>query len=367
MLLGAEIRVHTDHKNLTHKLSSFTTQRVMRWRLLLEEYGPKFLYKEGESNVIADALSRVPTTRTEREKSLHGFDPHVTLSSTTPPSSSSSTSRTSPDADSNENPADTEKDMADIDNYYSIILDDVELADCLLVHPEFDEHKRNPFGYNTIRHYQQQCARTPGLIAANPNLYEMRTLGGVQLVCRRLPNNQFKIVLPDDMLPRLVTYFHRAMYHAEGTDRLIASISRHFYHPGIRAVCEDVIRRCKTCQRMKKSARQYAQLAPRDHLTLVPWREIHTDVIGPWKVKVNGHNLVFNALTTIDPVTCLLEIQRLPKANPTAQQAYTALDESWLSRHPKPDICLHDQGSEFIGHDFQIPMANRGITCKSIS
>ena len=61
MLLGAKIVVKTDHKNLTHKLSSFTTQRVMCWRLLLEEFGPIFEYKKGVENVIADALSRVPT------------------------------------------------------------------------------------------------------------------------------------------------------------------------------------------------------------------------------------------------------------------------------------------------------------------
>ena len=57
MLLGAKITVHTDHKNLTHKLSTFTTQRVMRWRLLLEEYGPEFAYKKGSENCIADVLS----------------------------------------------------------------------------------------------------------------------------------------------------------------------------------------------------------------------------------------------------------------------------------------------------------------------
>ena len=67
MLLGAKINVHTDHKNITHNVSKFTTQRVMRWRLLLEEFGPNFFYKKGEENIVADAFSRVPTTLLERD------------------------------------------------------------------------------------------------------------------------------------------------------------------------------------------------------------------------------------------------------------------------------------------------------------
>ena len=59
ILLGSVIRVHTDHKNLTHWLTEFTAQRVLRWRLLLEEFTPTFLYKAGPDNILADALSRV--------------------------------------------------------------------------------------------------------------------------------------------------------------------------------------------------------------------------------------------------------------------------------------------------------------------
>ena len=67
ILLGSAIRVHMDHKNLTHRLTDFTTQRVLCWRLLLKEFNPTFLYKAGPDNVLADALSRVPMARTERE------------------------------------------------------------------------------------------------------------------------------------------------------------------------------------------------------------------------------------------------------------------------------------------------------------
>jgi hypothetical protein len=38
ILLGQKIRVYTDHKNLT--CVNFNTDCVMRWRLILEEYGP---------------------------------------------------------------------------------------------------------------------------------------------------------------------------------------------------------------------------------------------------------------------------------------------------------------------------------------
>ncbi len=38
------------------------TERVMRWRLLLEEFGPTFIYIKGEHNIVADALSRLDLT-----------------------------------------------------------------------------------------------------------------------------------------------------------------------------------------------------------------------------------------------------------------------------------------------------------------
>ena len=67
ILLASQVRVYTNHQNLTHKLTSFTKQRILRWRLLLEEFQPTFRCKQGITNFIANALSRVPTGLMERK------------------------------------------------------------------------------------------------------------------------------------------------------------------------------------------------------------------------------------------------------------------------------------------------------------
>ena len=57
VLLGQKLIVHTDHKNLLYQKMS--SDRIKRWRLLIEEFGPTFIDIKGERNVIADALSRL--------------------------------------------------------------------------------------------------------------------------------------------------------------------------------------------------------------------------------------------------------------------------------------------------------------------
>jgi hypothetical protein len=69
ILLGYEIRVYTDHKNLTYK--KFNSDRVMRWRLLIEEYGADLTYVKGDKNIVADALSRLELNDTTVNDSYH--------------------------------------------------------------------------------------------------------------------------------------------------------------------------------------------------------------------------------------------------------------------------------------------------------
>ena len=64
-LLGAEIIIFTDHKNLL--ANSSTDDRVFRWKQKIEEFGPTIQYVQGHTNTEADALSRLPLLEDQRE------------------------------------------------------------------------------------------------------------------------------------------------------------------------------------------------------------------------------------------------------------------------------------------------------------
>ena len=55
-ILGCpELNIFTEHYNIATG-DTFTSQRVLCWRLFLEEFCPIFHYIKGEVNILADAL-----------------------------------------------------------------------------------------------------------------------------------------------------------------------------------------------------------------------------------------------------------------------------------------------------------------------
>ncbi len=57
MLLGAELHIYTDHKNILN-VGDLSEQRLC-WISYVDEYGPTLHYIEGPGNVIADTFSRL--------------------------------------------------------------------------------------------------------------------------------------------------------------------------------------------------------------------------------------------------------------------------------------------------------------------
>ena len=58
ILRGGKLNVYTNHKNLT--FNTLSVQRVLRWRLFMDEFDLTLRYIKGKDNVLADCFSRLP-------------------------------------------------------------------------------------------------------------------------------------------------------------------------------------------------------------------------------------------------------------------------------------------------------------------
>ena len=368
MLLGARITVFTDHKNLT--FNNLNTQRVLRWRLFLEEYAPTFKYIEGPKNVLADFLSRHPIKSAEAESTntVTYFDSFCR--------ECLHTELLEPLADHHDNPIpgfhepcpfNCCRDTADFEDhvYSTSILDDPDLADSWLrAEPGWESYfihmlpnAPNPIEYRRLSQVQQQ-SNIWNMPQLDPIRYSYQTFGNVQIVCYR-PQHQhnFRIMLPTEELHTMILWFHQALNHVGGT-RLFKTMSMHCYHPQLFEAVKDIVSRCASCQQHKLPGRGYGELPPRE-ANVAPFYEIAVDLIGPWNVTVQGTTHTFRALTIVDTVTNLTELVRIDR--PTAAETGWRLEQSWLSRYPRPVRCIYDQGGEFIGSEFQNVLNRAGI------
>ena len=77
---------------------------------------------------------------------------------------------------------------------------------------------------------------------------------------------------------------------------------------------------------------------------------------------MNGQTLEFKALTIMDTVTTLLEIVHID--NKSSENITQLFANTWLARYRWPAQVIHDNGDEFIGHEFQDMLRELGITAK---
>ena len=140
--------------------------------------------------------------------------------------------------------------------------------------------------------------------------------------------------LTDAMLPKVIKYFHEVAAHNEGKSRLEQTIWQWFYHPHITPHVKEHVQGCLICQKMKCCAHGYGEL-PAWSVNVPPWHKVHVDCISPWMIELHGRcSYQFNALTSIDPTTNLLEIEELPRK--TAQVCANAFESGRLARYPHP-------------------------------
>ena len=60
ILLGNGIKVFLYHNNITYKTIESTSQRVQRWKILIQEFGTNLIYIKVVDNLVVDAFSPLP-------------------------------------------------------------------------------------------------------------------------------------------------------------------------------------------------------------------------------------------------------------------------------------------------------------------
>jgi transposase InsO family protein len=303
ILLGQTITVYTDHKNLTY--TNFNTERVMRWRLVIEEFGPELRYIKGESNVVADALSRL-----------------------------------------------------DIDDDREIF----NVSECFGYDDDDLPPSSFPIRYIDIARSQKKDLKLQQKLASHKDFAETTFRGGDkahQLIC-----HNGKIVLPTSLQLKTVEWYHNTLCHP-GETRTELTIRQHFDWKGLRATVHSVCKKCGTCQKAKVTNQKYGKLPPKE-AEANPWDTLCVDLIGPYKIKRKGKKeLVLWCLTMIDPVTGWFEMAQI--ANKTAAEVANVCEQAWLTRYPLPQKITLDRGTEFMAEFAQMVKNDYGVKLKPIT
>ena len=275
ILLGQRIIVHTDHMNIVY--GHLSNDRIARWRLLLEEYGPTYVHVAGKSNVVADALSRMD--------------------------------------------ADFGVEAPSADNVAEMSYEFAKAKE-----PAF------PMSPTLIAKYQ----KTDKTLIKNVNKdtnkkdYGILLLEGTEVVTQC-----DKVYIPAPLQSRVVAWYHHYLSHP-GQTRLEATIRQVYTWPRLREHVHQYCRTCDKCQLSKKKRLKYG-LLPAKTAEVTPWKRMNVDLIGPYTIKNSNDPAkkkprVLRALTMIDPVTGWFEIKAINK--PDASTVMDAFYEAWMCRYP---------------------------------
>eukprot|EP00956_Cyclotella_meneghiniana_P002840 scaffold3364_cov52-Cyclotella_meneghiniana.AAC.1 len=226
-----------------------------------------------------------------------------------------------------------------------------ECIECYLNFPDTDAPEENPLSYAHIREQQQQDNALLALLEKYPDNYYYDKIDDDvdDIICYKkyVDKDDWEIALPQNMVPQVVQWFHQVLGHP-GQTRLRDTLMQRYYHPQLRRHIDQF--QCEHCQRYKLAGKGYG-LLPERQVRVPPWEEVAIDLIGPWKVNVNGKPCEFSALTCIDTASNLVELVRID--NKTAEHVRDKFAQTWLCRYPRPIRCVHDKGGEFIGREFQ--------------
>jgi hypothetical protein len=338
MLWGQRMKVYTDHKNLTRDALGLTSDRVYRWRLILEEYGPEIVYIKGTHNTVADAISRLNYASPDNPSTDENIQQNwMTVSKCW--------------CEYNEtHDNSTTKHNYSMNNVFANRSNEEEIYPLTI--KEIAEAQK------LDRHFKATALKEK---------YESTLVENIVVFCKN-----GKPVIPQSLQHRAVSWYHHYLQHP-GNTRLEETLKAAMYWKHMRSTVRSYVKNCRSCQVNKRRSLKYGKL-PTKLATITPWEAICVDLIGPYTLRGKDKTEIdFMCLTMIDPASSWFEIVELPVVElaPTShsktkaethnktKDAYfdksssmisTLVNRTWFSRYPRCQHIIYDNGSEFKLH-----------------
>jgi hypothetical protein len=350
MLWGQRLKVFTDHKNLIQEALGLTSDRVYRWRLLLEEFGPEIVHIKGIHNTVADAISRLDFSPVQDDRAnWMTFTQHWCHH--------------------------TMQEKQTITDQHQMNM--VFANRC-------EEDVIYPLTVKEIALAQEDDIVLKKL--KNTEKYSTHLVEDTPVLCKN-----GKMVIPKVLQRRAVSWYHHYLQHP-GHTRLEETLNAAMYWKGMRNTIRSHVKNCLTCQVNKRHKHKYGKL-PAKLVIRNPWEALCVDLIGPYTLKgKDGTVIDFMCLTMIDPASSWFEIVELPvtteavipmdtkgrkgtKAHKNTKLPYFdksstmishLVNKTWFSRYPRCQYIIYDNGSEFKLH-FEALCESYGIKRKPTS
>ena len=324
MLYGQRIIIWTDHKNLTYMATQFSSDRVLRQRLSIEEFGPIIKHIDGERNIAADTMSRIEEA--EKKVDINKF---------------------------------MEETSAKQESH--VIYETFAMEEEYIV----------PINYLEIHRAQRDDIELRKFRTADTTKknYSITKYGTLEIWMKQSQNDKkWRIFVPKTLRQPLINWYHDNLLHA-GQRRMEESVLRYFTWPGCTADIERFVKSCETCQKNKSTNTGRAGKIPlKDPPEYEPWDMLTVDLCGPWKTIIEDESskkkskMQIWALTMVDEATGWIEI--IPIQNKESKNIAYIVDAEWFCIYPRPKYCLYDNGTEFTGDEFQELLTSYGIEKK---
>ncbi|CAD7012878.1 unnamed protein product [Ceratitis capitata] len=271
---SAKVNIYTDHQPLTQALSNKNNNSKMkRWKSFLEEYNHELYFKPGTTNVVADALSRMPPepinslsiTQHSDESSSDNLIWHV----------ESPINVFKNQLFLNSGPNSTYQFQIIFPTYHRHVIEEPDYSPRVLIN--LLKRYLNPSVINCIRTDERTMGKIQEIYPIHFNNYKTRFS---RLLVQDITN--------ESQQEEIVINTHKRAHRNSRENKL--QILEHYYFPAMTKTIKRIIQQCSTCKENKYDRHPTKPKLGETPIPQFPGQILHIDIY------MTNRNIVLTAL-----------------------------------------------------------------------